>query len=219
MTGVRKDIGELIDGLADDLAPVRPTLAPVRLAGATALGAAITVAVVLAVLGLRPDLPQAMGGMMFWMKAIYALVLGLAGFLSAQQLARPAGSGRGGLLLMLMAFGVVVVVAAVRMSVMPPAMRLYMWLGDSWQVCPIRILVLSLPPLALALLVMRRMAPTRLVMAGAAAGLFAGGLAAAAYGLHCTEAGAPFLATWYTLGVALSAGLGALLGPWALRWR
>ena len=28
----------------------------------------------------------------------------------------------------------------------------------------------------------------------------------------------PFVATWYTLGIALTAALGALLGPRLLRW-
>ena len=68
-------------------------------------------------------------------------------------------------------------------------------------------------------MVLRGRAPTRLGLGCAAGGLFAGGVAAAAYGLHCPETAALFVVTWYTLGIALSAALGALLGPWALRWR
>lgn len=215
-----RDTQDLIDSLAADLPPARPGTVPLRIAATAAMGGAVALGLVLVFLGFRPDLREvAAGDMMFWMKAGYALVLGLAGFWSAERLARPAGSGRGGFLLMALALGLVILVASVRMMRMPPEMRMPMWLGQSWDVCPIRILMLSIPTLALALLVMRRLAPTRLTLAGAAAGLFAGGVAATAYGLHCTETGAAFLATWYSLGVALSAGLGALLGPWALRWR
>jgi hypothetical protein len=210
---------ELIDTLVADLAPARPALVPLRIASAAALGGAVALAVVLAWLGLRPDLHEAMGGPMFWMKAGYAAVLGLAGFWSAERLARPAASGRGGFVLVAVALATVGVLAAYRMMRMPPELRMPMWLGHSWDVCPVRILMLSAPTLALALLVMRQLAPTRLRMAGAAAGLFAGGVAAVAYGLHCNEVGAAFLATWYSLGVALSAALGALVAPWALRWR
>lgn len=54
--------------------------------------------------------------------------------------------------------------------------------------------------------------------AGAAAGLLTGAIAATAYGLHCPEATAAFVATWYTLGMAAAAGLGAVVGRFALRW-
>jgi hypothetical protein len=62
------------------------------------------------------------------------------------------------------------------------------------------------------------MAPTRLRLAGAAAGLLAGGVAATVYGLHCQEMTAAFVVTWYSLGVAASVAVGALLGPRLLRW-
>ena len=117
------------------------------------------------------------------------------------------------------AVAVVAVIAAGRLMVAPADERMALWMGHSWRICPTYILALSLPTLALALVVMRRFAPTRLRLSGAAAGLFAGGVGAAVYGLHCTETGPPFLATWYSLGVALSAATGALVGPGALRWR
>ena len=74
-------------------------------------------------------------------------------------------------------------------------------------------------PLFLGLLwSFRRLAPTRLRAAGAAAGLSAGACAAAVYCLHCPEASAIFVLTWYSLGIALAGALGALLGPRLLRW-
>jgi hypothetical protein len=46
----------------------------------------------------------------------------------------------------------------------------------------------------------------------------AGGVGATVYGLYCQETAAAFVATWYTLGVAACAAVGALLGPRILRW-
>jgi hypothetical protein len=48
--------------------------------------------------------------------------------------------------------------------------------------------------------------------------LTAGGAGAAVYALHCPESGAPFVAIWYSMGILLACGLGALLGPRVLRW-
>lgn len=56
------------------------------------------------------------------------------------------------------------------------------------------------------------------VRAGAAMGVLTGAVGATAYGLHCPEATAAFVATWYALGVLLCGAVGALTGRYALRW-
>ena len=210
---------DLIDSLVADLEPVAPRAGVLRIAAAALIGGGAALGLVLLWLGLRPDLPQALGGVMFWMKAVYAAVLAAAGFWCAERLARPAAPARGGLILSLAALGCVLAIGLARLATVPAEARMAQWLGGSWTRCPGNILALSIPTLVLALVVMRRMAPTRLALAGASAGLFAGGVAATAYGLHCPETAPIFLATWYSLGVALSTALGALAGPWALRWR
>ena len=91
-------------------------------------------------------------------------------------------------------------------------------MGRSASVCPLVILLLALPIFAGLFWALRRLAPTRLTLAGAAAGLAAGGWAASIYAFHCTESTAPFIVIWYSLGLALAAGLGAFLGRWLLRW-
>ncbi|PTS89589.1 DUF1109 domain-containing protein, partial [Sphingomonas sp. HMWF008] len=58
----------------------------------------------------------------------------------------------------------------------------------------------------------------RLRLAGAMAGLAAGGIAATLYGFHCPETAAPFVLTWYSLGIAAAMAIGAAIGPRALRW-
>ena len=65
---------------------------------------------------------------------------------------------------------------------------------------------------------MKGLAPTRLALAGAAAGLLSGATAALVYALHCPEMEAPFLGVWYVAGMAVPFVVGALLGPLVLRW-
>ena len=72
--------------------------------------------------------------------------------------------------------------------------------------------------LAAALWAMKGLAPTRLVLAGAASGLLAGAIGALIYALHCTEMEAPFLGAWYVVGMLIPTAAGAVLGPFLLRW-
>ena len=104
------------------------------------------------------------------------------------------------------------------MARVPPSHWLAMWLGLSWKVCSALVFLLSLPIFAGLLWSYRAMAPTRLRLAGATAGFAAGAWSATIYCLHCPEVSAIFVLTWYTLGIALAALLGALVGPRLMRW-
>ncbi|HWU18721.1 MAG TPA: NrsF family protein, partial [Devosia sp.] len=55
-------------------------------------------------------------------------------------------------------------------------------------------------------------------LAGFAAGLIAGGFGAWAYSFYCGETSMMFMAIWYSLGIGLTALLGAALGKLVLRW-
>ena len=208
---------DLIEALSLDLepaAPVRP-----RLAAAAAAGGLVALILVALWLGFRPDLGHGPMPRMFWMKALYTSLLGIAGFACVDRLARPVGSPRRGLVLAAAVFGFLALAGLWQFTQAAPADRMPMLMGASWRVCPRNILALSIPILAIILWLVRSLAPTRLALAGAAAGLLAGGLGATIYGLHCPEHTMAFVAVWYSLGVAATAALGAALGPWALRWR
>ena len=170
-----------------------------------------------AILGPRPDLSAAMAGGAFWMKFFYVLAIGGLGLWIVERQARAGADAR----LPALALGVpvvaLVVVASVQLSA-PQADSAALIMGHSASVCAFLILMLSLPIFAGLFLALRQLAPTRLTLAGAAAGLAAGGWGASVYAFHCPESTAPFIVIWYSLGMALAAGLGALLGRWALRW-
>jgi len=213
---VRTD--DLIDALASDAGEARPP-PPRRLALVAGLGALAALVLVLAWLHTRPDLMPAMRGGMFWMKALYTGALGVAGYLAIERLARPGGSGRRGWILGGVVLGLFALVGVIQAMMSPDIqMALRMLRGHSWTRCSPNILALSLPMLALGLWTVRGMAPTRPILAGFATGLFSGGVAATVYGLHCPEHTFTFVALWYSLGVLLTAGLGAVIGRWALRW-
>lgn len=212
------DTDSLIDSLAAGLRPV-VSRTPHRLVMlALAVAVPLVLLIVIMPIGLRPDLAVAVTGSMFWMKIIYTATIGAVAVAAAAVLFRPETAPPRWL--WLLAVPVAVFVAgSIREAVsMPPSDFMAVWFGPSWRVCSGLILALSLPVAAALTLVARRLAPTRLRATGAMIGLASGGLSAALYSLHCPEAGASFVLTWYTLGMMAPAVAGALLGPRLLRW-
>jgi hypothetical protein len=100
----------------------------------------------------------------------------------------------------------------------PDGMKSGKLMGHSALFCPVAILVLSLPMQVAAILAARRLAPVRPGLAGMAAGLIAGGIAALASGLACTEGALVFVAVWYSAGMILSGLAGWVVGRRVLRW-
>ena len=91
-------------------------------------------------------------------------------------------------------------------------------MGRTWEYCLFDVPLLSVPVLVATLWAMKGLAPTRLALAGGAAGLLAGAIGALVYALHCPEMEAPFIGVWYVAGMLIPAAAGALLGPIVLRW-
>jgi hypothetical protein len=210
---------DLIESLARSTRPARRGAMSKRLALAGAGAAGVALIGVFVLLGVRADLPEAIATPPFWMKALYTAAVGLAGTHMALRLSRPgvrvgplAGIVVIALSALIAGLGVIEITAAA------PSRRLDLWLGSSWSTCPFWIVGLSSPLLLAGLWVLRRGAPTSPGLAGAALGLAAGGVAATIYGLHCPENAAAFLATWYVAGILATAGIGALIGRFGLKW-
>jgi len=208
---------ELIAILADDLKPARRGMVGRWLLLGLILGTAMSTALMMATIGPRPDLHAAMQLKAFWVKFIYTLALAGLGFVILARQARAGQDSRKLAMMLAAPVAALMVLAAIQLSA-PYADTAELVMGSTWLVCPWLILMLSVPLTLCLLLVMRRLAPTRLAMAGAAAGLLSGAIAATIYGFHCPEMAAPFLLVWYTLGIAFSAVFGAVLGPRLLAW-
>jgi hypothetical protein len=212
------DMQQLIESLSKDVPRVRPNALARRIGFGIVGGGLVTMALVTAVLGVRPDLQVAMQGFSFWMKWTYTISLGVGTVYAVTRLARPTPSSLHRLWLMAIPVLLLAGIGIGELSKTPPAQWLALWLGRSWMICPWLVLTLAVPIFIGLLWSFRELAPTRLRAAGAAAGLAAGAWAATIYCLHCPETSAIFVLTWYSLGIMLAAGTGAVLGPRLMRW-
>lgn len=208
---------DLIAQLSDGLEPVKSGAVTRLLLIAVAAGMAASAVVMLTVLGPRHHLAVAITGLGMWMKLAYTFALCMFGFGLVERAGRPGADMLRPALLLALPVLAIALLAALQMAV-PGADMHRLVMGQSARVCAVLILMVAAPSLAAAFWALRQLAPTRLTLAGAGAGLFAGSLGAFVYAFHCPEDSAPFVAIWYTLGIALTTAIGAFLGRWALRW-
>ncbi|WP_395352318.1 DUF1109 domain-containing protein [Variovorax sp. UC122_21] len=189
-----------------------------RLGLALAIGAPLSLAILLVDYGPRRDLLQALFWPMFWVKLLFPLAIAGAAFVMVQRLARPGVPVRRAWIGAVLPVLAVWALAVVAWFDTPMEGRMPSLMGQSWRICALSIAVMALPVFVGAMAALRSLAPTRPALAGAAAGALAGGVGAAVYALHCMELTAPFLAVWYVSGIAVPVLVGALLGPRLLRW-
>jgi hypothetical protein len=210
---------DLIEALAAGTTPIRPRRLEAGLA-LWALPAAIAafLGVIFVLGGVRPDLAQAVQGPTFWMKAAYTVLLALAGGWLFTRLGRPGTSTRAPMLTVIVLMAIAGLLGWANYLTAPQAMRPHVLLGHSWKVCTANIVGLSLLTAPFIFWAARRFAPTRPTLAGFAAGISAGGLAATLYGVYCIESTAAFVAAWYTLGILAAGAIGAVIGRFWLRW-
>ncbi len=209
---------DLLDAMAADLRPTPRGAMTLRLAVGAAAGGAVALLLVICLLGLRGDLIEAIGGAFIWIKAGYTVLMAAVAFWAVSRLSRPGG--RADAAPWIAGTLVLGFVAAAGMELVSTdsSHHAHMVHGNSFSYCLSAIITLSIPVLAAMLLAMRAFAPTQPTLAGLAAGVFSGAVAATVYGLSCAESTATFVATWYTLGMVLSGALGAAAGRWVLRW-
>jgi hypothetical protein len=208
---------DLIELLARDVRAARPGVVNRRLLAALLAGGLVTLAIVALGLRCQPLLAAAQQPW-FWMKAAYTGLLTVCGAVLVRRLSVPGSRVGAAPSLAALIILAMIALAAGQMLSTTPGGRVALWLGHTWKVCSPLILLLALPIYAGLIAAMRKLAPTRPVLAGAAAGFLSGALAATLYGLHCPEQAAAFVATWYTLGIAAATALGALAGGRLLRW-
>ena len=186
---------------------------------ASALGAGILATLAFTFSALHPPVSSHYLSLpMFWVREIYCIALAFAGFFTVVRLARP------GARLGWVPLGIIVPVlvmwisAALALQSTPQQAHPRMVLGNSALICPFLITLSAVPVFAAYLWILRSFAPTRLRLAGAAAGFAAGSIGAFLYSVHCAELAAPFIGIWYLLGMLIPTTIGALCGPRFLRW-
>ena len=208
---------DLIFRLSWDLEPVRRG-AVTRLLGVGLLLGLVVAAVILRVtMNFRPNLLVTLVGCSFWIKFSYTFSVAALGWWIVERQSRAGADAQLPFWLLLIPFGALSLFSALQLLA-PGASPHELVIGQTARICSLLILLLSAPIFVCVFWAMRKLAPTRLTLAGAGAGILSGAAGATLYGFHCPETAAPFILIWYTLGILLATVIGGVLGRWALRW-
>lgn len=208
---------DLIAQLSTGLEPVKTGAVTRILLISAGVGIVASIALMLGHLGLRYDFDTAISSFGLWMKVTYTFAIAGFGLWLVERAGRPGADMTRPITMLALPLLAIALLAALQLSA-PGVDMNRMVMGYSSDVCATNILIVAAPILLAVFWALRQLAPTRLTLAGAGAGLFAGAAGATVYAFHCMEATAPFIAIWYTLGIALTTALGALLGRFLLRW-
>jgi hypothetical protein len=206
---------DLIAALSADTTPQTPPAG--RLARTLPFALVLPFLAVVLFWQVRPDLAQALTSYAVY-KTLVPSVLSLAALWLAMQLTRPEARARtqaavlGAVLIALAATLAYGLATSSRADI---AMQMD---KPEYINCLISVPFLSLLPLAAMVWAMRAGAPRHPVLAGALAGLVAGGIGAAAYSLHCPHDALMYFFAGYGVAIAMVSAAGAVIGWKALRW-
>src|SRR5262245_58544190 len=195
------DTNELIKALAADTRPPALPLSSVWW-GAAGLAIALAAAVFFALLGPRPDIAPAAETPRFLFKFVVTITLAVSAFGLAHALSRPGQSWRKAVPYLAAAPALMAIAVIVEIVVLPRDTWSVRLIGTNSMVCLTYIPLIGIGPLAIFLLALCHGAPTRPALAGAVAGLAAGGIAATFYAAQCTDDSPLFVVTWYTIAIA-----------------
>jgi hypothetical protein len=208
---------ELIKVIAEDAAASLPSVGA-RMATALAIGGTLAAALFVHLLGVRPDIANALHTWRFDAKLAVTLLCLFAALRAAARLTRPDIDWRSTLAALSFPLLALALAVAWELATSPAHTWSIRAIGSNSRLCVTSIIAMSVAPLAALLMALRAGAPRSPATAGAAAGLLAGGLAASLYAIHCPDDSPLFVALWYAPVVILIALAGAVIGHRALRW-
>jgi hypothetical protein len=208
---------ELIKALAAD---TRRSGISMSVAWSGAVLSAIAVAAIafFLLLGVRTDIAGAVQTFRFFFKFVVTIALAASAFGLLHILSRPETDARRSLPRLGIAPALLVAGIVAELAVTSPGTWSARLVGTNSLVCLTFIPLIGIWPLALLLAALRHGAPSHPSLAGAMAGLTAGGIAATFYAAHCTDDSPLFVVTWYTIAIAILTLLGALGAHRVARW-
>lgn len=209
---------DLVVRLASNGSPVERDAVPRLLDRALLQGLAGSTVLLVALYGVRSDMPELILTKMFWVRLTFPLAIIAAAMKLAERLGRPGA--RLGLAWFAVALPIVTMLLAAGSILLatPPGYRLQLMLGTTWRTTTAGVVLLSLPSLVAMLRAMKQLAPTRLALAGAGAGLLAGAQGWLVYSLYGSEMAVPFWGVWYVLAIVITTAMGTVIAPHCLRW-
>ncbi|MBB4005617.1 NrsF family protein [Aurantimonas endophytica] len=98
------------------------------------------------------------------------------------------------------------------LALLPPEEWATSLIGTNARYCMLFIPLIAIGPLFCFIVALRQGMPTHPGLAGAAAGIASGAIAAAFYASHCPDDSPLFVATWYTLATCIVAACGYAAG-------
>lgn len=208
---------DLIAELSGQLRPTPKGASVMPLVLGSGAGAVVAAMLMIFWLGIRPDLMSAMHTSAYWVKFGYTLAFAILAFWAALKLSHPGTNAKSAMRALALPVAAMLALGVVELLTSGESKSLLFY-GHSHQVCLERIFAIALPVFAGVLWGLRKLAPTHLALTGAMAGLLAGAAGAWVYAFHCDESGMLFVSVWYTLGIAATGALGAVLGRFVLRW-
>ena len=208
---------DLIKALAADAATRQPT--PARALGpALIMGFAIAGLAFFAAIGMRADIAEAVATWRFQFKFALTVLLALSAIPALLALSRPTPASSSQLAPLALAPLALLTGLAIEMMTAPASTWPARLIGHNVQHCLTIIPLLALAPLATAIYALRHGAPANPARTGAVAGILSGALAAMYYATSCIDDSPLFIATWYTIAIAIVAAAGALAGRKTLKW-
>lgn len=207
---------DLIKAIATGAGAAPRGLVVKRLGPALLLGLVASVALATGTLGLAPA-AKALDSVL-WIKLGYCAALTVAAMRLSVRLSQPGARVPPAALAMAAVFATMAVAAVLDLPPTASGVLIDATSGAPWAICAGLVLLVSLPALALTIRAFRGLAPLRPWAAGFAAGLLAGAVGALGYSVACPVESIYFIALWYSLGILLTAALGAAIGSRALRW-
>lgn len=208
---------DLISILAADSAPPA-ALRPTRIAAVVLAVMAVAVALFLWRFGVRDTVAQAMMRPQVAAKTLLPLALCAIALPFALVQLRPGAAQVVRLRWLAVPFAAAAGLWLWAFATLPSEARFADVSPFSLTECLGLITSLSLLPLAVLLMMMRRGASAAPMRAGAMAGLGVASGIAAGYSLFCVMDNPLFYVTWYGVAIATITALGALAGGWLLRW-
>ncbi|MFP3564900.1 DUF1109 domain-containing protein [Paraburkholderia sp. SIMBA_030] len=209
---------DLVARLARDISPVERSAVPKLLNRALILGLAGSTVLLVALYGVRSDMPELILTTMFWVRLVFPLAIVAAAMKLAERLGRPGAPLKFAWFAVALPIVTMLLAAGGILMATPPGYRLQLMLGTTWRTTTASVVVLSFPSLTAMMHAMKQLAPTRLALAGAGAGLLAGAQGLLVYSLYCSEMAVPFWGVWYVLAIAITTTIGAAIAPHWLRW-
>jgi len=210
----RQSTADLIRDLSSQAPP--PRFSPRGAVVAIVIAVAVGVGLYWLVFGLRPDLDRAVALPMTWLKSALPFALAVLAMVQAVASARPGAHLR--LWTLALPAAIAAMLVLYRLTTATEDQVLPEMVGQTAAACLLSVTALSVVPVTLGLLLLRRGAPTRPGLTGACLGIATAAAVASGYALHCTEDSPLFFVLWYGLAIAITAGLAALAGRRFLRW-